>query len=451
MRDWSAGILSDAIESLDAGVSVNAEDRPHGAGEIGVLKTSAASGGKFIPEQNKTILPHERRLVSEPVQGDSIIVSRMNTPALVGESCYVKEPHPSLFLPDRLWQLKPKDRTKLSMRWLSFILQSRDYRRYIEVHATGTSGSMKNLPKSKLMALPVHFPEYPEQALIAQILDTLDTAIQETEALIAKLKAVKQGLLHDLLTRGIDANGELRPPQAEAPQLYKESALGWIPKEWDFSPLVSKIDFPAGQVDPRLAPYRDWVLVAPDHIESGTGRLLTTATADEQQAISGKYVFEAGDVIYSKIRPYLRKATLASNSGLCSADMYPLRPKAGIESRYLLAVVLGDQFSRFSESVSMRSGFPKINRSEMAEFSIGWPCPEEQVRIAQLLCESDSTQRIEEHQRDKLELLKSGLMDDLLTGHVRVTPLLNSADPLVQPPAALIRQQTVGQMGGCDA
>src|SRR5690606_28997388 len=72
-----------------------------------------------------------------------------------------------------------------------------------------------------------------EQRAIAQILDTLDTAIRETEALIGKLKAVKQGLLHDLLTRGIDANGELRPPQSEAPQLYKESPLGWIPRGWE--------------------------------------------------------------------------------------------------------------------------------------------------------------------------------------------------------------------------
>jgi type I restriction enzyme S subunit len=341
------------------------------------------------------------------------------------------------------------DRHKLESRFLFHWMGHPEFTNELIRRSNATAQAGLYLGELAKVSIPI--PSSMEQRCIAQILDTLDTAIHETEALIAKLKAVKQGLLHDLLTRGIDANGELRPPQAEAPQLYKESALGWIPKEWDFSPLVSKIDFPAGQVDPRLAPYRDWVLVAPDHIESGTGRLLTTATADEQQAISGKYVFEAGDVIYSKIRPYLRKATLASNSGLCSADMYPLRPKAGIESRYLLAVVLGDQFSRFSESVSMRSGFPKINRSEMAEFSIGWPCPEEQVRIAQLLCESDSTQRIEEHQRDKLELLKSGLMDDLLTGHVRVTPLLNSADPLVQPPAALIRQQTVGQMGGCDA
>ncbi len=276
--------------------------------------------------------------------------------------------------------------------------------------------------------LHVFCPDHSEQVKIASILDTLDTAIRETEAIIAKLKAVKQGLLHDLLTRGINANGELRPPQSEAPHLYKASPLGWIPKEWDFSSLVSKIDFPEGQVDPRRKPFRDWVLVAPDHIESGTGRLLTTATAAEQQAISGKYFFETGDVVYSKIRPYLRKAVLASSSGLCSADMYPLRPKAGVNSRYLLAVILGHQFSRFSESVSMRSGFPKINRSEMAEFSIGWPCEDEQPRIARVLNEADAKQVLAESEHKKLNLLKAALMDDLLTGRIRVTPLLETAD-----------------------
>lgn len=285
-----------------------------------------------------------------------------------------------------------------------------------------------NLKFEEYLSAPIEIPKtIDEQQKLAQVLDTLDTAIHSTEAIIAKLKAVKQGLLHDLLTRGIDANGELRPSQSEAPHLYKQSPLGWIPKEWDFAPLVSKIDFPEGQVDPRRVPYRDWVLIAPDHIESGTGRLISTATAAEQQAISGKYVFQSGDVIYSKIRPYLRKAVLASNSGLCSADMYPLRPKTGIDSRYLLAVILGDQYSRFAESVSMRSGFPKINRNEMAEFSIGWPSSDEQSWVAHILSDADIKQRTEEDQLEKLRLLKAGLMDDLLTGRVRVTPLLEAA------------------------
>lgn len=87
-----------------------------------------------------------------------------------------------------------------------------------------------------------------EQQAIGEILDTLDTAIHETEAIIAKLKAVKQGLLHDLLTRGIAANGELRPPQAEAPHLYQQSPLGWIPKEWEVSTVGEQFEIQLGKM-----------------------------------------------------------------------------------------------------------------------------------------------------------------------------------------------------------
>ena len=72
------------------------------------------------------------------------------------------------------------------------------------------SGSaLRRLVLRDIRSMRVPLPEFKHQRSIAQILDTLDTAI---EAIIAKLKAVKLGLLHDLLTRGIDANGELRPP-----------------------------------------------------------------------------------------------------------------------------------------------------------------------------------------------------------------------------------------------
>jgi type I restriction enzyme S subunit len=268
-------------------------------------------------------------------------------------------------------------------------------------------------------------PALPEQSRIAAVLNTADEAIAKTEAVIAKLRQVRAGLLHDLLTRGLDPNGQLRDPIAH-PEQFQASPLGRIPKEWEVATLVSRISLPQGQVDPKASPYCDWTLVAPDHIESETGRLLARQTARQQDAISGKYVFEPSDVVYSKIRPYLRKAVLADERGLCSADMYPLRPNAGVNSRFLLAAVLGEPFSRFASAVSMRSGFPKLNRDELAEFTMGWPRPDEQNRIAALLCASDEEQLAVERELSKLEQLKSGLMTDLLTGRVRVSEL----DPL---------------------
>ncbi|MCG5517486.1 MULTISPECIES: restriction endonuclease subunit S, partial [unclassified Ectothiorhodospira] len=94
-----------------------------------------------------------------------------------------------------------------------------------------------SLNTGQLKKLSVFTPPLPEQRLLARILDTLATQIQKTEALIAKLEKVKEGLIHDLLTRGIDENGQLRPSPEQAPELYKDSPLGLIPSGWDLLTL----------------------------------------------------------------------------------------------------------------------------------------------------------------------------------------------------------------------
>lgn len=198
--EWQVAPLSSRIASLDAGVSVNSEDRPHGAGEIGVLKTSALSQGKFLPDQNKAVVASEVTFVREPVLGNSILVSRMNTPELVGESCYVSMPWPTLFLPDRIWQLKKRSPDSVDMQWLSCVFLTPYYRAYVQMHATGTSGSMKNLPKSRLLAMPVAFPGTAEQSAIAALVDAADSRIATEASALEKLRAQKSGLMDDLLT-----------------------------------------------------------------------------------------------------------------------------------------------------------------------------------------------------------------------------------------------------------
>ena len=432
MSDWFDGQLADSIAALDAGVSVNAEDRPHGAGEIGVLKTSAVSGGQFLPNQNKTVVEHERRLVAEPVQGDSILVSRMNTPALVGESCYVCEAHPSLFLPDRLWQLKPKDSAKICMRWMSFVLQSAAYRRHVEVHATGTSGSMKNLPKSKLLALPVSYPAPTEQVQIAEILDTLDTAIHETEAIIAKLKAVKQGLLHDLLTRGIAANGELRPPQAEAPHLYQQSPLGWIPKDWDFSTVGEQFEIQLGKMlDGQknagiLKPYLGNKAVQWDRIDLGEVQQVRLSKSDLI-----RFRLKKGDLLVCEGGDVGRAAIWDNDLDECyyQKALHRLRPLFGYHPRLMLEI-LRYLMSRdaLSEYIS-RTSIAHLTQEKLSVVPLPRPKIDEQERIVAEIFTAKQRIESEEFQLQKLRLLKSALMDDLLTGRVRVTPLLEAAAP----------------------
>jgi type I restriction enzyme, S subunit len=161
-------------------------------------------------------------------------------------------------------------------------------------------------------------------------------------------------------------------------------------------------------------------LVAPDHIEQKTGRLSGVTSAKDQAAISGKYLFPPGCVLYSKIRPHLRKATYVGFAGLCSADMYPLVPSPEVDGQFLLACILDEPFSRFAESVSARSGMPKINRDELAAAELLLPDLREQRAIAQALTDANSLIEGLEELIEKKRRIKEGAMQELLTGKRRL-------------------------------
>ena len=201
---------------------------------------------------------------------------------------------------------------------------------------------------------------------------------------------------------------------------YRRTEFGVIPDDWTIEPILNALRLPTGQVDPRHEPYNSMVLIAPDHIESATGRLLAKETAAEQRAISGKYLFKAGNIVYSKIRPYLRKAILAEFDGLCSADKYPLAAAPGISPGFMFAVLLGHDFSTFAEAVSARSGIPKINRNELAEYHVALPPSPEQRAIAAALFDMDALLEALETLITKKRDIKQAAMQQLLTGKIRL-------------------------------
>ena len=118
-----------------------------------------------------------------------------------------------------------------------------------------------------------------------------------------------------------------------------------------------------------------------NHVESRTGRLLNRETASEQGAISGKYFCRSGDVIYSKIRPALAKVAVAPEDCLCSADMYPLRPRRLLLSGYLYWLLLSDGFIAWSVLEADRVAMPKINRETLGDVRLPIPPRSEQIAI----------------------------------------------------------------------
>lgn len=196
---WDVGVIADYVSALRSGVSVNAEDRVHGDEEIGVLKVSCVLRGEFYPNCHKTVVPDERERVAEPVLQGRIIVSRANTPALVGESAYVDSAWPNLFLPDKLWQIEPSERPH-SIRWLSFYLQSPFVRQEISKAATGTSGSMKNIAKPAFLSIRMPLVPLAEQEHIAAILSGVTSKISALSSKQGHYQTLKRGLMQKLLT-----------------------------------------------------------------------------------------------------------------------------------------------------------------------------------------------------------------------------------------------------------
>jgi type I restriction enzyme S subunit len=237
-------------------------------------------------------------------------------------------------------------------------------------------GLRQSLKYSDLKHLPVVVPPVETQEEISNFLDDkstrIDALIAEKERLVERILEYRQSVATTAVTQGVPG---------EHLDLVPHSFLGSIPKTWKAGKFRHYVQFRSGQVDPEADSYLDMPLIAPNHIESGTGRLIEVQSAREQAAESGKYWCDSGDVIYSKIRPALRKATLAPFDCLCSADMYPLKGQSGLSNSFLFWYLLSEPFSNFAVQESVRVAMPKLNRETLAGAFVPLPSPEEQERI----------------------------------------------------------------------
>ena len=191
---------------------------------------------------------------------------------------------------------------------------------------------------------------------------------------------------------------------------YKDSGVEWlgeVPDHWEVKRFQRCVRIAEGQVDPEDHRFASMSLIAPNHIESGTGRLLGLESAEEQGAESGKYLCKAGDLVYSKIRPALRKVCIAPEDCLCSADMYPLKAHSGLCNPFLLWLMLSEQFSSLAVLESQRVAMPKINRESLNEVALVLPTLTEQTAIVAFLDrETAKIDALVAEQERLIELLK---------------------------------------------
>ena len=151
-----------------------------------------------------------------------------------------------------------------------------------------------------------------------------------------------------------------------------------LPESWEWVRFFSVVDIATNLVRPEE--YADYMHIAPDNIEKATGTLFECHTVQQDKVVSPNHLFYKGQIIYSKIRPLLRKAVIAPFDGLCSADMYPLN--TAIKRKYLLRYMLSDAFNlQVATAMSSRVKMPKINQDELSKILIPIPPMQEQERI----------------------------------------------------------------------
>jgi type I restriction enzyme S subunit len=309
-------------------------------------------------------------------------------------------------------------------RWLYWTLGFHSGKLLASVQGSG----QPNLNKTLIEQLEVICPSFPEQRRIAEILDAADEAIRQAERLIAKLRAAKAGLLHDLLTRGLDEHGHLRDPQAH-PEQFKDLPVGRIPQEWNVVAFRGLLEVLYRYPTYYGIEYRN------QGVPEVRGELiLDDGTLDprpdcyrcvsEQTAASFPRVrLEAGDFVMSVrgtlgktaiVPPWLRGAVITAN--LIRLQFNKARVVPEWANHFLLSKMFQDQLDLQTSATTIKT----IQAPALGSILLALPPLEEQGQIAIVLDIHDARIRAEEAALAKLRQVKRGLMDDLLTGRVRV-------------------------------
>ena len=266
----------------------------------------------------------------------------------------------------------------------------------------GARAGRFNISITQFLSTSAWRPDEPEQQKIAECLSSVDELMAAQARKVDALKTHKKGLMQQLFPREGETQPRLRFPEFQNAGEWEDKALGQI------------VEVASGQVDPKEPPYCDLPQIGSENIESNTGKLLNVKSASDKGVISGNYVFDENDVLYSKIRPALNKVAAPGFNGICSADIYPIRPaNDGLLRSYLVYLLLSQTFLEYAIRNSERGKIPKINRDGLLAYETLIPSPAEQQRIADCLTSLDDLIAAQTQKLNALKTHKKALMQQL--------------------------------------
>ncbi|MBE6946385.1 MAG: hypothetical protein E7459_09945 [Ruminococcaceae bacterium] len=275
-----------------------------------------------------------------------------------------------------------------------------------------------------LQTFPVPLaPQLEQQRIVERIeylFAKLDEAKEKAQSVLDSFETRKAAILHKAFTGELTAKW-----RAE----HRVGLENWKRTRFD---VVAEIK--SNLVDP--ADYQNFPHIAPDNIEKKTGVLLEFHTIAEDGVTSGKHRFYPGQILYSKIRPYLSKVVVVDFDGLCSADMYPIEAKQ--DARCLWYYMLSEEFLEQASSAGSRSVLPKINQKELSALMVNLPSnAEEQYEIIRildsLLAKEQQAKEAAEAVLEKIDLLKKSILARAFRGE------LGTNDPTEESALSLLR------------
>ena len=297
-------------------------------------------------------------------------------------------------------------------KYLYYNLQSR----YFEIRGLAGDGARNGLNLGLLREILIPIPSIKEQEKIASILSTVDEQIDNVDALIEKNKELKKGLMQTLLTKGI---GHTK---------FKKTEIGEIPEEWEVSNLTNIVDI-KGRVGWKGYTKKDLVEFGPLAIGAMHINSNNKLDLSEPVYLSKKKYEESPEIMVSKDdiilaqRGSLGKVVLIEKE-IGEATINPsmvLIKNIKINSRYLYYFLCSEYIQKVIFKETSQTSIPMISQEQIGKFKIIIPTIKEQEKIASILSEVDKKIEEYENKKQKLEKLKKGLMQQLLTGMIRVT------------------------------
>ncbi|MGE0874818.1 MAG: restriction endonuclease subunit S [Burkholderiales bacterium] len=270
------------------------------------------------------------------------------------------------------------------------------YRTRFTSITTGQAYPQISLKQVREAPIPLP-PTKAEQEAIAEALSDADAFVESLEQLLAKKRRLKQGAMQELLT------GKKRLPGFSG--------------EWEVKPFSEVAQLRKERIDPQRTGFKEFCIEL-EHIEQGTGCLAGYTATSEGSSL--KSVFHEGDILFGKLRAYLRKYWLASREGVCSTEIWVLIAKQSLLiPQFLFQLVKVDRFIEIASS-AYGTHMPRSDWNVVKNYEVQLPPVCEQTAIASVLSDMDADIAALETRLAKAREIKQGMMQELLTGRIRL-------------------------------